>query len=292
MKCIVCDSDSHEVLFKAGQVQPKEVLRCRQCSLMFLNTEGAGAPEAASGFEEGGSHGISRADLAKQYVEKQRRQIEDYKHILDFVGPKIGNGARVLEVGCNIGAFLDYLRQAGFQVAGIEPAPWWAKYGVEEYGLPIQVCDLAHAELNEGDHDLVLLLHVIEHMPDPNAELRIMHRTLRQGGYLVIETPTYDSLSFKVLRHRERSLRILDHLFFFTPKTLGQLLERNGFRVVKTQYVGRTLNVDRLIFDVGLVTSNARLSRILRGIATKTGLAKLRFRINIHDMQRIYAVKY
>ena len=46
---------------------------------------------------------------------------------------------------------------------------------------------------------MVVFIHVIEHVPDPLETLRSIYRVLKPGGHLVIETPRYDSLMFKLL---------------------------------------------------------------------------------------------
>ena len=89
---------------------------------------------------------------------------------------------------------------------------------------------LEHAEIPDQSVDAVVLLHVIEHVPDPVGTLREIFRVLRPGGHLILETPRYDSLMFKLLGKRERSLSCDGHIFFFTTGTLKQACEKAGFR--------------------------------------------------------------
>lgn len=70
---------------------------------------------------------------------------------------------------------------------------------------------------------------------------------------LILETPTYDTLSFKILGSRERSLRCDGHLSFFTRKTLGRLVESCGLKVIKQEQVGRTLTLGRLLTRIGMI---------------------------------------
>ena len=90
------------------------------------------------------------------------------------------------------------------------------------------------------------MLHVIEHLPDPLATLREINRVLKPRGYLVLETPRYDSLMYKVLGRRERSLRCDGHIYFYTTDTLRRTYEAANFELVQLDYVGRSLTFDRL----------------------------------------------
>jgi len=56
---------------------------------------------------------------------------------------------------------------------------------------------------------------------------------LRPGGILVVETPRYDTLTFKLLGHRERSVLCEGHVYFFTTSTLEPIAQKVGFSVLQ-----------------------------------------------------------
>lgn len=227
---------------------------------------------------------------ARQYYQKQVTQLRDNiraLRVLDALRPDRG---RLLEIGPFCGIFLNHIRSDGWQVVGLEPDGKVAQYARDRYGLEIIDGVLPHSALNESDFDAVVMLHVIEHMPDPSGSLKEIRRVLKPGGVVVIETPRFNSLSFKVLGRRERSVQNCQgHIFFFTEKTLGALLEKNGFRVVRVKRVGRTLTMDRFMYNLGLVARNDVAKRILSRTSKAFGLEKLRIYANFRDMQRMYA---
>ena len=105
----------------------------------------------------------------------------------------------------------------------------------------------------------------------------------------MVETPRFDSLMFKVMGRRERSLSNCDgHIYFFTVPSLSELLERNGFAVERVDLVGRTLTADRLLYNVGVMSRSAGMQKILSRAGTAIGLDKLKLHVNVRDMQRIY----
>lgn len=285
MNCIVCDSNNYEVLFKAGKAQKQQILKCKNCGLMYANnTKGVSDIKNLESAGEG-------VEITKQYMKKQEIQINDYKEIDREIMSRIRRRASILEIGANIGILLNYFRRKGYSVCGIEPNVWCANFARKKFGLNVYASDLTGARFNRESFDVVVMLHVIEHLQNPNVELEEIHRVLKDGGYLVVETPSFDSLSFKLLRHRERSIRCTGHLFFFTPSTLKLLLEKNGFQVKKLEYVGRTLSLERLLHNLGIISGSTRLKARVDHIAEKLGFAKYKAKINIGDMQRVYAMK-
>lgn len=285
MNCIICDLEEFDVLFSAGKAQEHEILKCKNCALMYINNK--------SGFSEiqGLKSSPKGVTITRQYIEKQNVQMPDYIKIANELVSRYGNKGSLLEIGTNIGVLLNYLNQIGFHTVGIEPNKWCVNYARDNFNLNIYPTDLIGAKFESEKFDIVVMLHVIEHLPDPNREIKEIHRILKTGGCLVLETPSYDALPFKILRHRERSLRCRGHLYFFTPKTLKLLVAKNGFDVVKLEYVGRTLTLDRLIYNIGVILGNKKLNIFLQNISEKLGLSKIKIKLNVKDMQRMYVVK-
>jgi len=105
--------------------------------------------------------------------------------------------------------------------------------------------------LPQHSFDVVLLLHVVEHLKDPLEVLCQIQKLLKPGGLFIIATPRYDTWSFKLFGRRERNVVDNWHLFFFTKKPLPKLLEKAGFQVKKITTPGRTVNPSRLLVVLG-----------------------------------------
>jgi predicted SAM-dependent methyltransferase len=135
------------------------------------------------------------------------------------------------------------------------------------------------------------MMHVIEHVPDPTDTLAEIFRILKPGGMLVMETPRYDTLMFKLLGRRERSLSCEGHIYFFTTKTLRDISEKVGFKVEREDMVGRSLTVDRLIYNVGVMSRSKAIAKALTSGTRAMGLADAAMTFNVRDMERIYISK-
>jgi SAM-dependent methyltransferase len=78
-------------------------------------------------------------------------------------------------------------------------------------------------------HDLVLLVHVIEHFRSPRRALQAIRKLLFDGGRLYVECP---NLAAPFARRSQ--LFHYAHIHNFTPQTLTLLARRCGFRVERT----------------------------------------------------------
>jgi SAM-dependent methyltransferase len=154
------------------------------------------------------------------YIDNEERQLVKF-----LAGLGLSSGRKVVEVGCGFGRKLKYLRDAGFEVVGVEVNPDIVKAN-RDAGLS---CLTVEEFASTDDRcDVLLMLHVIEHfMP---AELLTFMDSyldrLKPGGYLIIATPLA-SPSF----HDD-----FDHVKPYHPAGISMVFGREGGQV---QYYAR-----------------------------------------------------
>jgi len=124
---------------------------------------------ASFGYEPAGAVSPGRVAGALATLKRVRESVA-----IDVLGLAAGERGRLLEIGCGSGAFLERMRQLGWEVAGFEPDPVAAEIARTRRGLDVRAGTLEAAGFAEGTFDAVALHHVIEHLPDPpgNAALR------------------------------------------------------------------------------------------------------------------------
>ena len=167
---------------------------------------------------------------------------------ISAAAPLIPPGTCLVDVGCGDGT-LARLLGGGVRAIGVDfvEAPLRV---ARTYGVPAVRADLNHASLpfRDGAADIVTALDVIEHVIDPIAFVRALHRILKPGGLAIVTTPNARFvLHVADLVLRGRSPRTSydpegydgGHLHYFTVRDLRALLEANGFAIERETGIAR-----------------------------------------------------
>lgn len=233
IKCALCDSDDYKVILRGKDYrfclsnEVFELVECNNCGLIYLNPRPT--REEINRFYPKKYYGIKTITLMKiiNHLFKlvQIRSINKYKR-----------QGRLLDLGCGGGDFLWEMKKRGFEVYGVDHSFQACKLARERLGENIFNAELEKCHFPNDYFDVVTLWHVLEHLPNPNITLREIYRILKKDGVLVSETPNIDSLSFKMFRKNCFHLDIPRHLYYWSSKTIKEMLNRHKFKVFKISY--------------------------------------------------------
>lgn len=153
--------------------------------------------------------------------------------LLSQCAPTLG---RVLDIGCGAGEFLDVLKARGWETVGIEPGQAYA-HQARQRGLEVVQERLTPALVPRlGSFDAVLLIHVLEHLPEPDAMVRMAWDLLRPGGVLLCEVPNdfnpLQEVAVAVQSLRPWWVALPDHLNYFSIDSLAAFITAHGFDVL------------------------------------------------------------
>jgi SAM-dependent methyltransferase len=219
--CHLCD---HPVPLqdKYAQRGPWSYFRCPTCGLVFLHP----VPDDKA-LQEFYNH--SYHVEFEPYLKGVRRRA---KITLDELRARFPKPGRLLEVGCSYGAFLLEARSRGWDVTGVELSEIAAAHArslglhVFSGSLPDQIPHLT------GPYDVLVMFHVIEHVPDPLALLELCRKLIKPRGLLVLKTPNVESSIAKITGPSWHWISPPAHLYLYSPATIKKLLTKAGFGAV------------------------------------------------------------
>ena len=142
--------------------------------------------------------------------------------------------ARTLELGCGHGGFVAMQRWAGLDATGLELSPWLVRQARAWFDVPVLAGRLEDQDLAAGSYDAVILIDVLEHLPDPRGTLRRAISLLRSpDSFLLIQTPSYPAgRSYEALRAEGhpflQQLKPVEHLHLFSEGAVRRLCAEVG----------------------------------------------------------------
>lgn len=147
--------------------------------------------------------------------------VQKLRQIEKFCNTK-GN---LIDVGAGTGDFLLTARKRGWKVTGTEPNPQ-ARAKAEKKGIPLVNNTQS---LQGGQFQVVTLWHVLEHVPDFDAQIKEIHRLLVPGGVAVIAVPNFKCYSARFYKKYWAAYDVPRHLWHFSKTFLIATFHKNKF---------------------------------------------------------------
>lgn len=198
----VCVCSSCELLFRYPQ---KDLVE-----LTELYTASWADPERE--IEETGA---TDSALAKIYADR----------LVQSLGFNSIEGMRLLDFGAGKGSIMEAFAQLGAEIYGVEP------FG---YGYLHNKGYAVYPSLDSLPPDLsfngIVTFDVIEHLVAPWEYLMRLKKHLSSNGWMLVTTPNALSLNALVMQSNWREVSNRGHLYFFTQKTLANMLNASGYK--------------------------------------------------------------
>ncbi len=172
-------------------------------------------------------HKRSRNDLTE-------RNLHWLKTLLKYCLPP----AKTLELGCSHGSFVALLDQAGYDASGVEMSPWVVEFGQKTFGVPISVGPIEALDITPGSLDVIALMDVLEHLPEPVATMAHCLKLLKSDGLLPIQMPQFkEGMNYTTLVETKgaflEQLKADEHLYLYTNHSATRLFQQLGAEYIQ-----------------------------------------------------------
>lgn len=186
MNCKLCGTADLPLFYTQGNEDQFRFFRCPHCRLVVYDT--------ATGVSQ------EKYILTTVNPEADTRQNRGHRQTYAFIQRHAPPPGRMLDLGCGDGTVLWLARKDGWQVEGVELFPEHAAMVERTHGFPVTASGIDQYHGTPGAWDVVVLTHVLEHLPDPLGALRKIRELLTPQGVGVLEFPNIDAVDAKLRR--------------------------------------------------------------------------------------------
>lgn len=221
--CYNCGGTGHSFYAKENGFN---LVKCNTCGLLFV--EHMPNDDQISQSHKQGKHAGSRElDSTGRY---EASKVNEYLKILRdlFKKEELNKKSTWLDVGCGYGEFMIAVQSYSsgrIIVKGTEPNIH-KRESAQKRGVRVDYFDL---DTHEEKYDVLSLLNVYSHLPNPPQFFETLKKLLNPGGILIVQTGDTANLSAK---EHFRPFYLPDHLSFASEKIVVEILERLNFEVV------------------------------------------------------------
>ncbi|MGH7673934.1 MAG: class I SAM-dependent methyltransferase [Gemmatimonadales bacterium] len=190
MTCKLCGATDLPLFYTQGDRRQHRFYRCPWCRLVVYDTR----------------TGVSQEKYVLRAVDPEAatRQNRAHRQTYAFIRRHARPPGRLLDLGCGDGTVIWLARRDGWDVKGVELFPEHAALVRERLQLPVLAADIMSYQDEPARWDVVVLTHVLEHLPDPVAVLTKIRDLLKPGGAGVLEFPNIDALDARTRRALDR----------------------------------------------------------------------------------------
>lgn len=266
------------------------LVQCMRCDLVFVGVQ-PNPQELYALYGETYFHNDQSGEVGyTNYIADEANIRQTANRRIAFAEKFAPKRGKLLDVGCAMGFIMDEAHKRGWQVEGLDVSAFATEYVTRTFGHQTYNAPLTSLDLPAESYDMVTMYDVIEHVPDPKANMQAIARLLKPGGIYELATPDIGSLPARLTGKRWIGYKMSDeHVFYFSIATLTKMLDDAGFDVVHVRHVGKfvtmKLFLDRLGFYVPLV------SRPLQWLEKTFGISAWSFYVNPLDIVAITSRK-
>lgn len=214
-----CPACAQTASRSAGSAAGFALHRCGSCRTLFT----AQLPDADEALDYDAYYHEGNLEVPAFVLgrlEDQVHQLEPYRQT-----------GRWLDVGCGAGTLMEAASHRGWEAAGTEVARGAAE-AVRAKGFEVHVGELDELELPPGGYDVVSLVEVVEHVPEPRRLIAAAVRLLRPGGALYVTTPHGRGISARLLGDEWSVVAPPEHLQLFSVPGIRSAVRSAGLELV------------------------------------------------------------
>lgn len=152
-----------------------------------------------------------------------------FQYAASLLAPFLAPQTRIADVGCATGAFLGELKRRGFcNVLGFDPSCNCCTAARRLHDVEVRESTIRQLDTVRDRFDLLMCTGVLEHLRDVQRSLELMVALLEPHGRMFVAVP--DASHYHRWFSAPYQHFSMEHVNFFSPCSLTNLMNRHGFR--------------------------------------------------------------
>ena len=170
-------------------------------------------------------------------------KINLYATYPDWITQTHKKTGKLLDVGAGMPDFVLSMKERGWDAYAQELSHTQSQKIAKAIGKDnVFRGDFHSVKLPFDFFDIVTFWHFLEHVVDPQITIKRASDILRRKGKIYLELPNVDSLTWKIFGNYYDLLRIPEHTFYFSQKSLRILFKNHGFKVQEISYPNKLIS--------------------------------------------------
>ncbi len=189
---------------------------------------------------------MNTKDIHEVYHNKTKEQKKiikknnfTYRSIIETLDKYLGPEDNILDIGCGAGTLDFYLANKGHNVVGIDISD----KAIQSCVQTAKNLGLKNVQFNQANFPketinrkfyFIICSEVIEHLEDDQLALKQISKLLKEGGILVITTPSIHAPLHKWGLTKEFDKKV-GHLRRYDIEDLKEMVSESGFKIIESK---------------------------------------------------------
>ena len=224
-QCPVCSGKEYSIYCIKDKFVHKS---CKSCGLVYLDPNLS--REATLKFYNSKVNEIyneQKFHLEDTIMSDDIKNLDNYNLLLKNINDKFYKGKKLLEIGPGRGTFLTKAVEDGFDAYAVELNSLLIEK-LKKITNNVYTDDIINIELPENYFDVIYFRDVMEHIDMPIPFLSKLHKILKPGGVIFIDTHNIKSLVNSSTKEYHTVIFAFEHPVHWSPESLTYACEKVG----------------------------------------------------------------
>ncbi|MDQ3392841.1 MAG: class I SAM-dependent methyltransferase [Bacteroidota bacterium] len=232
LNCPVCNNTDirNSLICKDFTVSEESfaITECKSCGLKITNPRPT--PPNISKYYDSQDY-ISHTNASNNLINLAYKFVRLFTlgNKFNLLKKYVNHKGKLLDYGCGTGQYLEYCKNKGWTVVGVEPNTNAAK---NAKSLGIQIYNTLEQLQDNEKYDVITLWHVLEHVHDLKSVIETLKNRLNKNGIICVAVPNTASYDCGFYKQHWAAYDVPRHLYHFNQDSFRNFAKKIKMKIV------------------------------------------------------------